>query len=90
MIIYPAEYLFVDTIAPENLRGSYYGAQNLAAFGGALSPVICGYLLIHTPAPTMFYVLAGLTAMGGMLCFWSGRSVALVTDAQDLADETSS
>lgn len=89
MIIYPAEYLFVDTIAPENLRGSYYGAQNLAAFGGALSPVICGYLLIHTPAPTMFYVLAGLTAMGGMLCFWSGRSVALVTDAQDLADETS-
>ncbi len=23
MIIYPAEYLFIDTIAPERLRGSY-------------------------------------------------------------------
>ncbi len=73
MIIYPAEYLFIDTIAPESLRGSYYGAQNLAAFGGALSPVICGYLLINTPPVTMFYVLAGLTTVGGALCFVSAR-----------------
>lgn len=73
MIIYPAEFLFVDTIAPEPLRGSYYGAQNLAAFGGALSPVICGYLLINTPAITMFYALAGLAILGGALCFISAR-----------------
>ena len=77
MIIYPAEFLFVDTLAPEELRGSYYGAQNLAALGGALSPVICGFLLMHTPAPTMFYALSALTATGGFLCFMSGRRVAL-------------
>jgi MFS family permease len=73
MIIYPAEFLFVDTLAPQELRGSYYGAQNLAALGGALSPVICGFLLMRTPAPTMFYALALLAAMGGFLCFISGR-----------------
>lgn len=78
MIIYPAEYLFIDTIAPEALRGSYYGAQNLAAFGGAMSPVICGYLLINAAPTSMFYVLSGLTAMGGTLCFLSGRRVKLV------------
>jgi len=78
MIIYPAEFLFVDTLAPEELRGSYYGAQNLAALGGALSPVICGFLLMHTPAPTMFYALSALTAMGGFLCFMSGRRVAIL------------
>lgn len=77
MIIYPAEFLFVDTLAPEELRGSYYGAQNLAALGGALSPVICGYLLMRTPAPTMFYALSALAAVGGFLCFISGRRVAL-------------
>jgi len=77
MIIYPAEFLFVDTLAPEELRGSYYGAQNLAALGGALSPVICGYLLLHSPAPTMFYALSALTAMGGFMCFMSGRRVAM-------------
>ncbi|QHF46502.1 hypothetical protein PspS35_22900 [Pseudomonas sp. S35] len=36
MIIYPSEYLFIDTIAPDALRGSYYGAQNLTAVGGTL------------------------------------------------------
>ncbi len=73
IIIYPAEFLFVDTLAPEELRGSYYGAQNLAALGGALSPVICGFLLMHTPAPTMFYALSALAALGGLLCYTSGR-----------------
>lgn len=73
IIIYPAEFLFVDTLAPEELRGSYYGAQNLAALGGALSPVICGFMLMHTPAPTMFYALSALAALGGLLCYTSGR-----------------
>lgn len=73
IIIYPAEFLFVDTLAPEELRGSYYGAQNLAALGGALSPVICGLMLMHTPAPTMFYALSALAALGGLLCYISGR-----------------
>ena len=77
IIIYPAEFLFVDTLAPQELRGSYYGAQNLAALGGALSPVICGFLLMHTPAPTMFYALSALAALGGLLCFMSGRGVAI-------------
>ncbi len=76
MIIYPSEYLFIDTIAPDALRGSYYGAQNLAAFGGAMSPVICGYLLINAAPTSMFYALGALTAVGGTLCFLSGRRVA--------------
>ncbi|MGH8350403.1 MAG: MFS transporter [Pseudomonas sp.] len=73
IIIYPAEFLFVDTLAPEELRGSYYGAQNLAALGGALSPMICGFMLMHTPAPMMFYALSALAAVGGLLCYISGR-----------------
>jgi MFS family permease len=77
MIIYPAEFLFIDTLAPEELRGSYYGAQNLAALGGALSPVICGYLLTHSAPSTMFYALSALTALGGSLCFLSGRKVSI-------------
>jgi MFS family permease len=77
IIIYPAEFLFVDTLAPQALRGSYYGAQNLAALGGALSPMICGFLLLHSPAPTMFYALSALAAVGGLLCFISGRQTEL-------------
>ena len=72
----PSEFLFIDTIAPDALRGSFYGAQNLAAFGGAMSPVICGYLLINAAPVSMFYALGALTAIGGTLCFLSGRRVA--------------
>ncbi|MCX2546216.1 MFS transporter [Pseudomonas sp. COW5] len=78
MIIYPADFLFVDTLAPEALRGSYYGAQNLAALGGALSPMMCGFLLMHTPAPSMFYALSALAALGGYLCVVSGRRIKTV------------
>ncbi|PAM43706.1 hypothetical protein CEJ63_24395, partial [Acinetobacter baumannii] len=49
---------------------------NLAAFGGAMSPVICGYLLINAAPTSMFYALGALTALGGTLCFLSGRRVA--------------
>lgn len=74
IIVLPSEFLFIDIIAPDHLRGSYYGAQNLAAVGGALSPVLCGYLLTHSPAPSMFFVLMGIAGLGGALCFLSIRT----------------
>ena len=38
-----------------------------------MSPVICGYLLINAAPVSMFYTLGALTAVGGTLCFLSGR-----------------
>jgi MFS family permease len=67
----PAEYLFIDTIAPEQLRGSYYGAQNLANLGSALSPILCGLVLAHAPAQAMFQMQIGLT-MAGAWMYWLG------------------
>jgi hypothetical protein len=37
--------MFIDLIAPEHLRGVYYGAQNLSNIGVALGPVIAGIAL---------------------------------------------
>lgn len=45
IIVIPAEYMFIDLIAPEHLRGVYYGAQNLSNLGAALGPVLVGFAL---------------------------------------------
>ncbi|MNN51999.1 putative transporter [compost metagenome] len=57
IIVIPAEYMFIDAIAPEHLRGMYYGAQNLSNLGAALGPVICGFALAALAPQAMFYLL---------------------------------
>lgn len=57
IIIIPTEYLFIDFIAPGNLRGVYYGTQNLSNLGGALGPVLCGAALSLYQPQAMFYLL---------------------------------
>lgn len=72
IIVFPAEYMFIDRIAPASLRGMYFAAQNLSNLGGALGPIVCGLVLAVWPAPMMFYVLAGFLIVGGALYLLGG------------------
>lgn len=67
IIVFPAEYMFIDNIAPSHLRGMYYAAQNLSNVGAALGPVLCGIVLAMQPAHYIFYMLAMFVIAGGML-----------------------
>ncbi|ARB31348.1 MFS transporter [Pseudomonas tolaasii] len=69
IIVFPAEYMFIDRIAPDHLRGMYYGAQNLSNLGAALGPVLCGLVLASLPAYSMFYMLGAFIAVGGVFYF---------------------
>ena len=75
IIVFPVEYMFIDNIAPEPLRGMYYGAQNLSNVGAALGPVLCGIVLATQPAHSMFYMLALFVIAGGALYLF-GASLA--------------
>jgi len=66
IIVFPAEYMFIDRIAPHHLRGMYYGAQNLANLGAALGPVLCGWVLGAAPASWMFLMLGSFIVAGGV------------------------
>lgn len=57
IIVIPAEYMFIDLIAPEHLRGVYYGAQNLSNLGAALGPVMVGFVLGHAAPVAVFYLM---------------------------------
>ncbi|WP_455825682.1 MFS transporter [Pseudomonas graminis] len=69
IVVFPAEYMFIDRIAPDHLRGMYYGAQNLCNLGGALGPVLCGLVLASLPAHYMFYMLGMFIIAGGVFYF---------------------
>lgn len=80
IIVIPVEYLFIDFIAPANLKGSYYGAQNLGQLGGAVNPVLCGFLLAYAAPQMMFYMLI-VAAILGLAFFYRGYLLAKTPDA---------
>lgn len=65
IIVIPAEYMLIDKIAPNHLRGAYYAAQNLSNLGAASGPVLCGFVLATQPPHYIFYMLALFTLAGG-------------------------
>lgn len=78
LIVIPVEYMFIDFIAPENMKGSYYGMQNLSNLGGAINPVMCGFLLSYAAPPVMFVALIA-ASVGGLVFFWMGHRLAANT-----------
>ncbi|HTD07037.1 MFS transporter [Undibacterium sp.] len=73
VIVIPAEYLFIDSIAPASQKGSYYGVQNLATLGDAFSPLVCGVLLMHAAPSAMFAALIAAAAGGAAMYYAGGR-----------------
>ncbi|PBJ24841.1 Multidrug resistance protein MdtH [Pseudomonas ogarae] len=69
IIVFPAEYMFIDNIAPDHLRGMYYAAQNLGNLGAASGPVLCGVVLATQPPHYIFYMLALFIVAGGAFYF---------------------
>ncbi|WP_321887637.1 MFS transporter [Paraburkholderia bannensis] len=79
VVVIPASYLFVDSIAPEDMKGSYYGMQSLTNLGGAASPALCGLLLSTGQPVVMFWALIAVCFFALMLyligdCLSSMRS----------------
>lgn len=75
IIVIPVEYLFIDYIAPPHLKGSYYGVQNLSNLGGALVPVVSGFVLAYT-LPEMLFVVLMFATLVGLALFWRGYQLA--------------
>lgn len=78
IIVVPSEYLAIDRIAPNNLKGSYFAVQNLSNLGDALSPILCGFILSFAVPEMMFYFLSVLS-VGCIALYWLGyRAIAAV------------
>lgn len=71
IIVIPAEFMFIDLIAPEHLRGIYYGAQNLSNLGAGLGPMLVGLALGYMAPASVFYLLIGSVLLAAVF-YWLG------------------
>ncbi len=83
IIIIPAEYQFIDTIAPDAHKGSYYGAQQLANLGNAISPLLSGLVLSLLPPVSLLLMMIALALLGAG-CVWAAASAR--ADLMDCTD----
>ncbi|MBH8590904.1 endolytic transglycosylase MltG [Paenactinomyces guangxiensis] len=61
MIIFPVSNQFIDNLADERLRGTYYGAYNFSQIGLFLGPVFGGWLLKGMGGTVMWWIMAALS-----------------------------
>ena len=73
-MVIPSEYMLIDHITPDRLRGMYYGAQNLTGVGNFFGPLAGGYLLLHFGGSVMFLGFALLGIMS-IFFFWRGQII---------------
>ncbi|CAM3951127.1 MDR family MFS transporter [Mesobacillus zeae] len=61
ILIFPSSSMLVDQIAPEELRGTYFGASQFRKIGQFAGPIAGGFLLGEGGALLLFPVIAGIT-----------------------------
>ncbi|MCL6459937.1 MAG: MFS transporter [Gorillibacterium sp.] len=71
ILAFPAGNLLIDEIAPEGMRGTYFGAQTFQNIGSFLGPLLGGILLVHVGGTSLFVTLSVLS-LSGIYFYWAG------------------
>ncbi|MCZ8522828.1 MULTISPECIES: MDR family MFS transporter [Paenibacillus] len=60
ILTFPAGNVLIDKLAPEGMRGTYFGAQSFSNIGQFIGPIIGGYLLTAYGGETLFSVMSAV------------------------------
>ena len=60
-ILFPTMNVHIDRLAPDHLRGAYFGAASFYEFGYAIAPLGGGIILDNLGGPWLFFIAAALT-----------------------------
>jgi MFS family permease len=61
ILIFPANSILIDQLAPDHLRGTYFGAGQFRKIGSFVGPIIGGYFLTHLDGQKMFWLISIIT-----------------------------
>lgn len=76
VFIFPSNNMMIDALAPEQLRGTYFGAGQFRKIGNFLGPIIGGYLMEHLTGQIMFWIIA-IVSLSSILFFLAGNKTYL-------------
>ena len=73
-ILFPTLNVQIDRLAPDGLKGSYFGAAGLASLGFGVGPAVGGVLLGWLGGPAAFIGMVA-TVCAGAACYWASSRV---------------
>lgn len=74
ILTYPAGDVFIDRLAQEGMRGTYYGAKTFASFGHFLGPWFGGFVLEEYGGTSLFLSVAVISLVSSVF-YWKGQRV---------------
>jgi predicted MFS family arabinose efflux permease len=84
IFVFPVSSYFVDSISPENLRGTYFGASVLRQLGLSLGPA-AGGLILNTLGGKGLFLTASVVAAAGILVHLQGEKLGVHRQTQEEA-----
>ena len=72
-ILFPTMSVQIDRLAPDHLRGSYFGASSFYALGWSLAPLFGGLVLAWWSGPVLYWLMFVACGLVFVLYRWAGK-----------------
>jgi len=72
IFVFPSTSVFIDMIAPEGRRGTYFGAAQFRSIGNFTGPILGGWLLMEANGQWLFIII-GFIILSSILFYSSGN-----------------
>ncbi|NGQ95383.1 MFS transporter [Brevibacillus sp. SYP-B805] len=71
ILTFTSSDVMIDRLAPEEMRGAYYGAKSFSNIGHFVGPWLGGILLAHYSGSVLFTTVAAISMLGSVF-YWAG------------------
>lgn len=75
--------VLIDRMAPESMRGSYYGAKSFHNLGQFIGPWLGG-LLLATYSGTVLFLVVGALSLFSSTFYWAGQRAYQISTGQSI------
>jgi MFS family permease len=74
ILIFPSSSVLIDELAPDHLRGTYFGAGQFRKIGNFIGPILGGYLMSQFNGRIMFSIIS-LVVLASIVFFKIGNEI---------------